>query len=385
MKKTPLVMLVLAFAMLVASCASTGEEEATTAAPEETTTTAAEAGTEETTTTAAEETTTTEADPKADWPEKILYGFIPSEKQEKLGDTVQPYMDYLTTELGIEFEGVITADYNGLVVAMGAGNADLGAFGPFGYIQAQEQYPDIEVLIQSIRYGSDLYHGQWFTNDASICTDEPVVGAYEWIDGVPTIVDSTEAKALQVGWAYVDGELTQEVLEDGTEVAKGLVCTAPLEAVVGKTVAFTSATSTSGGVFPQLQLFNLGIDIENDIEYQYLTSHDATVQAVYNGDYDIGLSFDDARRTLRKEKTDVGEKVIVFNVTDDIPNDIVAVRGGLPENLKQAIFDATKAYLGTEEGELVFDEIYGWTDIRAAEDADFDVVREAAVKLGVSE
>ncbi|MEN8114553.1 MAG: PhnD/SsuA/transferrin family substrate-binding protein, partial [Actinomycetota bacterium] len=250
MKKTPLVMLVLAFAMLVASCASTGEEETTTAAPEETTTTAADTGTEETPTTAAEETTTTAADPKADWPEKILYGFIPSEKQEKLGDTVQPYMDYLTAELGIEFEGVITADYNGLVVAMGAGNADLGAFGPFGYIQAQEQYPEIEVLIQSIRYGSDLYHGQWFTNDASICTDEPVVGAYEWIDGTPTIVDPTEAKALQVGWAYVDGELTQEVLEDGTEVAKGLVCTAPLEAVVGKTVAFTSATSTSGGVFP---------------------------------------------------------------------------------------------------------------------------------------
>ncbi|MEN8114105.1 MAG: phosphate/phosphite/phosphonate ABC transporter substrate-binding protein, partial [Actinomycetota bacterium] len=67
------------------------------------------------------------------------------------------------------------------------------------------------------------------------------------------------------------------------------------------------------------------------------------------------------------------------------PNDIVAVRGGLPDNLKQAIFDATKVYLGTEEGELVFDEIYGWTDIRAAVDADFDVVREAATKLGVSE
>ncbi len=387
MRKSPLIVLLLAFAMLLAACASTGDEETTTAAAADdaTTTTAAAADDATATTAAAAETTTTTMDPKADWPEEVLFGFIPSEKQEKLGDTVQPYMDYLTEELGVTFEGIITADYNGLVVAMGAGNADLGAFGPFGYVQAAEQYDNISVLIQSIRFGSDLYHGQWFTNDPSLCEDEPVVGAYEWVDGVPTIMDPTEVPALQVGWAYNDGVLGQEVLEDGTEVTQGLVCTAPLEAVVGKNIAFTSATSTSGGVFPQLQLFNIGIDIEEDLDYSYLTSHDATVAAVYNGDFDIGLSFDDARRTLRKEKSDVGEKVIVFNITDDIPNDVVAVNDAMPESLQLAVFEATKAYLDTEEGEAVFDEIYGWTDIRLARDEDFEVVREAAVKLGVAE
>jgi ABC-type phosphate/phosphonate transport system substrate-binding protein len=75
----------------------------------------------------------------------------------------------------------------------------------------------------------------------------------------------------------------------------------------------------------------------------------------------------------------------VFNITDNIPNDVVAVRGELPDDLQQEIFNATKAYLETEEGEAIFDEIYGWTDIRLANDADFDVVREAAVKLGVAE
>ena len=388
MRRRNIVLLLVAFTLVLAACASTGSDDAaTTTAPAETATTqAADTGGDTAATTEAPAATTTMApDPTADWPETILFGFIPSEKQEKLADTVQPYMDYLTEQLGITFEGVITADYNGLVVAMGAGNADLGAFGPFGYVQAQEQYPGITVLIQSIRFGSDLYHGQWFTNDPSICEDEPVVGAYEWVDGVPTILDPTEVPALQVGWAYNDGVLGPETLDDGTEVTQGLVCTAPLEAVVGKTIAFTSATSTSGGVFPQLQLFNLGIDIEEDLEYSYLTSHDATVAAVYNGDFDIGLSFDDARRTLRTEKPDVGEQVIVFNITDDIPNDVVAVRAGLPESLQVAIFDATKAYLDTEEGEAVFDEIYGWTDIRIARDEDFDVVREAAVKLGVAE
>ena len=178
MRKTPLIVLLLAFALLLAACASTEDETTTTtaAAAEETTTTAAA---EETTTTAAAEetTTTTEADAMADWPEEVIYGFIPSERQEKLADTVQPYMDYLTETIGCPtFTGVVTADYNGLVVAMGAGNADLGAFGPFGYVQAKELYSTIEVLIQSIRFGSDLYHGQWFTNDPSICADDPVPG-----------------------------------------------------------------------------------------------------------------------------------------------------------------------------------------------------------------
>jgi phosphonate transport system substrate-binding protein len=380
--------MLVAFTLVLAACASTGSDDSTTttAAQAAATTQAPDSGGDTATTTAAPAATTTTApNPTADWPEEILFGFIPSEKQEELGDDIQPFMDYLTEQLDITVTGIVTADYNGLVVAMGAGNADLGAFGPLGFLQAQEQYPTIEVLIQSLRFGTDLYHGQWFTNDASICEDEPVVGAWENVDDVPTLLDPTEVPALQVGWAYNDGVLGQEVLDDGTEVTQGLVCTASLEAVKGKNVAFTSATSTSGGMLPQLQLFELGIDLEEDIEYSYLTSHDATVAAVYNGDFDIGVSYDDARRTLRKEKTDVGEKVIVFNITEDIPNDVVVVRGELPDTLKAAVFDATKAYLATEEGAAVFDEIYGWTDIRVARDEDFDGVREAAVQAGVLE
>ncbi|MGI9667568.1 MAG: PhnD/SsuA/transferrin family substrate-binding protein, partial [Acidimicrobiia bacterium] len=317
MRKRSLIALLLTLALVVAACASTGSDETTT-------TTAAEAGgeTEETTTTTAgeteETTTTTEADPTAEWPEKIIYGFIPSEQAETLGDTIQPYMDFLALELGIAVEGVVTQDYNGLVVAMGAGQADLGAFGPFGYVQAEALYPEqIEVLIQSVRFGSGTYHGQWFTNDASICEDEPAPGAFENSANGPVILPPNEVVALQVGWAFGDEGLEPEVLEDGTAVDQGLACTASIEAVAGKTVAFTSATSTSGAVFPTLQLLNAGIDIENDITYSYLGSHTDTVAAVYNGDFEVGLSFDDARRNLRKDNADVGSKVIVFNITDE--------------------------------------------------------------------
>lgn len=377
MKKTALLALILAFGLIAAACGSS----------DDTTTTAAVAAPATTTTAPPADTTTTTEDPRADWPDTILYGFIPSEQQETLAETVQPYMDYLSDELGITFEGIITADYNGLVVAMGADQLDLGAFGPFGWVQAEAQYPTLELLMQSIRFGSKTYHGQWMTNDPSICDEGTLLegSALENQDGEIVQVDYFDAVALQVGVAFGDDGKEPEVLEDGTAVAPGTSCRAGLDKVAGRSVSFTSATSTSGGVFPQLQLFNEGIDIEDDIEYSYLVSHTDSVAAVYNGDFDIGLSFDDARRGLRNDNPDVGSKVIVFNITEEIPNDIVAVRGDLPDDLKQAIFDLTKAFLATDEGEAIFDEIYGWTDVQVAIASDFDVVREAAEKLGVTE
>ncbi|MDA2978453.1 MAG: PhnD/SsuA/transferrin family substrate-binding protein, partial [Actinomycetota bacterium] len=203
MKKRNIVILLVAFVMILAACADTGSDDTTT-----TTTEAPAAG--DTTTTAAPTTTTT-VDPKADWPEKIVYGFVPSDNADTLTDTIQPYMDYLSAELGIEVEGVVTADYNGLVVALGAGQADLGAFGPLGYVQAAEQYPTIEVLIQSIRYGSATYHGQWFTNDPSICDEPPVVGALDNSADGPEIKAAADVVALQVGWTFADGVLVPEL------------------------------------------------------------------------------------------------------------------------------------------------------------------------------
>lgn len=373
MKKRNVVALLAVFVLVLSACADTGSDDTTT-------TTAAPVADDTTTTTAAPaDTTTTTADPKADWPEKLVYGFIPSDNAETLTDTIQPYMDYLTTELGVEVEGVVTPDYNGLVVALGAGQADLGAFGPLGYVQAAEQYPTIEVLIQSIRFGSATYHGQWFTNDPSICDEPPVVGALQNGAGGLELVGGNEVVALQVGWTFDDdGVLVQEFLDGGDAVEQGMACNASLESVIGKTIAFTSPSSTSGGLFPQLQLLDLGIDLEDDIDYVYVGSHDNAIASVYNGDTDIGLSFDDARRGLRRDSPDVGSKVIVFNLTSEIPNDVVAVRGELPANLKQAIYDATEAFLATDAGVAIFDEIYGWTGIRPAIDSDFDVVRAAA-------
>lgn len=379
MKRRALWAIVAVLALIVAACGDGEAEETTTTAEEPAATTTTEAEMEETTTTAADE--------MADWPESIVFGFVPSQEQEELQDDIQPFVDVLTDALGIEVEGIVTTDYTGLVTAMGTGQADLGAFGPFGYVLAEQQFPNLEVLLQSIRFGAPTYHGQWFTNDPSLCDTDPVPGAYENEPiGDPNAEpvfhdDPTEVLAQQVGWDYSGDE---PVREEG--VSQGYACQGvEFEELVGKTVAFTTETSTSGYVFPALQLVNAGVDPEEDITPIFTGGHDGAVTAVYNGDADVGVSFDDARGTITETNPDVGEQVIVFNLTSEIPNDVVAVRGELPDSLKQAIFDAISEYLQTDEGRAVFDEIYEWTDVQEANDADFDVVREAAEKLGITE
>jgi phosphonate transport system substrate-binding protein len=320
------------------------------------------------------------------WPDKITMGFVPSSEQESLQDDIRPIMDVLSADLGIEVEGIVTTDYTGLVTALGTGKADLGAFGPFGYVLAQQQFGNMEVLIQAVRYGSATYHGQWMTNDPSLCDTAPesATALENTADGVAQ-VGALDAVALQVGVYFGDaGKALGETVDDG-DVSPGTSCMADLSKVKGKRVAFTSESSTSGYLFPALQLIEAGIDPVNDITPIFTGGHDAAVVAVYNGDADIGVSYDDARRTLRKEKLDVGDKVIVFNITSEVPNDVVAASSLLPDSLQRAIYDSIAAFLDTDEGEAAWDEAYGWTSIRPAVDSDFDVVRAAAEALGITE
>ena len=305
-------------------------------------------------------------DPKADWPQTLVFGFVPSQEVEELQDEVETFANVLSQALGIRVVGVVTTDYTGLGVAMGTGQADLGAFGPAGFVLANAAFDNLELLAQSVRFGDQTYHGQWFTNDASLCGAAGTVEGAFYYDAagnvVPVAADATPA--LQVGWDFVDG-----VLGPNAEFSRPTACAEPIDisVVAGKTIAFTTETSTSGFIFPTLELIRKGITKE-----QYTTifsgGHDASITAVYDGTADIGVSLDDARRSIRRDKIDVGEKVIVFNITSRIANDVIAVRSDLPDNLKEALFTAMADYIATEDGQLVMDQLYSWTDLIRASD-----------------
>jgi phosphonate transport system substrate-binding protein len=315
-----------------------------------------------------------------EWPEKLVFGFVPSQEVEELQDDVDTFAQVLSDALEIEVEGFVATDYTGLGVAMGTGQADLGAFGPAGYVLANREYDSLELLAQSVRFGDYTYHSQWYTTDASICTGDPVEGTFYYdADGTVIAVGPTDSPQLQVGW---NGDDTRD-----ESVSAGLRCPEPvdIDVVVGKTIAFPGETSTSGYIFPQIQLLDKGITDDQYTSVFFGGSHDLAVTAVYNGDADIGLSFNDARRAVREDFPDVGEKIIVFNIGPRVANDVIAIRGDLPDDLKDAIYQAMADFIGTEEGAAVMDQLYSWTDLvraDAATEASLVPIGEAIDRLG---
>jgi phosphonate transport system substrate-binding protein len=369
-------LLLLCLALVVAACGGAAEETVEDTVAEESET----------------ETLDTPATTAAPTLDKITFGFVPSAEQAELLDNIQPLMKVLSDGLGIEVEGFVTSDYSGLLVAMGSGQADIGAFNTLGYVNALNAFPKrLEAIAKVVRYGSGSYHGTFWTTDASICNDTPVIGAFENIDGVQTLVTGSETtppdvKALQVGWGFGDSGLIPEVRNiDGADVtvSPGYACEADLSVMLGEEVLFVEEGSTSGYLYPSLQLKNAGIDYKNDITQVFAGSHDGVIAGLYNGDAKFGVSYDDARRTLRKTNPDVGEKVIAFSITAEIPNDVVAVRSDLPADVKEKIYTILSDYISTDEGQAVMDELYGWTDIVPAVNSEFDVVKQAAEEFGL--
>ena len=373
-KKSFLILLVLS--LVLAACGGSADEETV----------------EEPVAVEEAETLDAPATTVAETLDKITFGFVPSAEQAELLDNIQPLMKVLSDGLGIEVEGFVTSDYSGLLVAMGSGQADIGAFNTLGYVNALNAFPTrLEAIAKVVRYGSGSYHGTFWTTDSSVCKSAPVIGAFENIDGVPTLVTGSattppDVKALQVGWGFGDSGLIPEVRNiDGVDVtvSPGYACEADLSVLVGQEVLFVEEGSTSGYLYPSLQLKNAGIDYTSDITQVFAGSHDGVIAGLYNGDAKFGVTYDDARRTLRKTNPDVGEKVIAMGITDEIPNDVVAVRTDLPEDIKAQIYQILSDYISTDEGAAVMDEIYGWTDIVPAVNSEFDVVKQAAEEFGL--
>lgn len=328
MKPFKLLILVLAMAMMAASCG--GDEPTDDPDVEASATEAAR-------------------------PETLIIGLVPSREAGALVESAQPLVDALSERLGMEVEGFVPQDYTGLIEAMGTGQAHVGAFGPFGLIQAEERY-DVEIILQSERFGAATYHAQWMTNNPDkYCEDKPTA----------------------------DEETGSLGCNGTTEAAEGPVGEEAIPKVEGATVAYVDPTSTSGYIFPGVQLLDAGIDPQSGVEPIFSGSHDAAVLAVYNGDAEVGLAFDDARDIVAEEFPDVGKKVVSFAYSAEIPNDGWAVATGLPDDLKQDIADALLDFASTEEGAQILLEIYEIDNLVPADLEAFGVVREAATKLDV--
>lgn len=323
-KRMALPALVGATALALAACSSGDDTESTPATSDETSPTGM----------------------SADMPDSLTLALVPSDDVDQITTDGEALADVLSAELGIPVEVFVPDSYNAVVVALQTGQADVGFLGPIAMWQAHEE-AGAAITLQALRYGSSEYVGQWFTNDPdTYCLDDV----------------TTEADDDGINYSYCNGATGYE----GPQGADALALI-PADA----SIAWTDATSASGYYFPATQLAGiLGVDPISGFPGGFFAGgHSQTVQAVYDGQATIGLSYNDARSNLAEEFPDVGEKVVVFAYTDNIPNDGVVVSGDLSEAAQQTITDALLAVAGTEDGAAALAAVY---DIEGLEPANLD-------------
>ena len=160
MRKIPLIVLVLAFALIAAACGSDSDDTTTTAAAVEETTTTTEAAT---TTTAAPETTTTEAMDdigNADNPIKVL--FFPSVSAEEIIAGCEILKGVLEEATGLVYEVSVPTSYAATISEMCASPDNTIGFIPAtAYVIGNDEC-GITVAMKSLRCGFTEYWAEAF-------------------------------------------------------------------------------------------------------------------------------------------------------------------------------------------------------------------------------
>ena len=260
----------------------------------------------------------------------IIWSFVPSGETEQVATGAQQVADLLNDETGLYFETNVATEYAGVIEAMCADppKAQMGSLATFAYVLANERC-DVEAELVALRFGSPTYNGQLITQ------------ADSGIDGI--------------------------------------------EDLEGKTFCRPDPLSTSGWIIPSLSMRAEGINPQEDLaEIVDAGSHDAVVAAVYNGDCDAGATYVDARGTLEEEQPDVMEKVVIFHVTADIPNDGVQFAPDFDEEVKEEIVNGLLAISETEEGQEALDTAYSWAGLERHGDEFYDPFRQVLQASGVS-
>jgi len=249
--------------------------------------------------------------------------FVPSQPGPQTTAAGEALADLLARETGMSFSVSVPERYIDLVVAMGERRADVGFLNTMAYLLAHEEYGAQAVL--AVERGDHLQRYR-----AMI-----IAHAGSGIDDV---------KALE-----------------------------------GKQIAYVDVHSVSGYVMPAMLLQAQGVHPSEIIK---AGTHEGVVRMVYEQKADAGFTFQDARTRLASEFPDVMEQVVVVATTDEVPNEPVVFRKGVPAKVRERIVTAMEALIQTDEGRAVFADLNQITGLHPVTDADYDPIRGALQGLG---
>lgn len=143
----------------------------------------------------------------------------------------------------------------------------------------------------------------------------------------------------------------------------------------GKVVSYPSPTALAAAIMPQYFLHKNGININKDIQNNYVGSQESSIMNVYLGQSVAGATWPPPWRLFQKDHPAEAAQLKVIWETSSLLNNSVMVRDDVPEAIRQGVRQALLALPKTPEGRRI---LAGMETARfhAADDASYNVVRE---------
>ena len=92
----------------------------------------------------------------------------------------------------------------------------------------------------------------------------------------------------------------------------------------------------------------------------------------------------DARRLVLAQYPDVEKKIKIVKLTDEIPNEPIVFRKGLPEEVKKKLREGFMKLAQHPEGKEALLKVASISDLEATNDDDYKPVRKMLKELGES-
>ncbi|MDP2806396.1 MAG: phosphate/phosphite/phosphonate ABC transporter substrate-binding protein [Gallionellaceae bacterium] len=143
----------------------------------------------------------------------------------------------------------------------------------------------------------------------------------------------------------------------------------------GKVVSYPSPTALAAAIMPQYFLHKSGININKDIQNNYVGSQESSIMNVYLGQSVAGATWPPPWRLFQKDHPAEAAQLKVIWETPSLLNNSVMVRDDVPEAIRQGVRQALLDLPKTPEGRRI---LAGMETARfhAADDASYNVVRE---------
>lgn len=271
------------------------------------------------------------------WPRTLTFAYWVDDEVPGLRlEATDELAKYLADRLNLEVELKKSTQYGPVIEAMRANKVDISMYGTFAYILASSKAGAECISIRGTDAGHNVYH--------SLIVTRPENPIYS--------------------------------LDDLKRKGKSL------------SFAFTNPASTSGHLIPRAYLEKEGLfPKQNFKELVFPGKHNATVLAVRSGKVDVGCVSENTYRKLVMLKNLDPEQIRIIWKSPPIPDGCIAVREGLPEDLKKSIQSALVELPGKyPERWKRIKKIYTYSAnpesyYILADDSHYDPIRELATSI----